>query len=277
MACGLFLLMGWMLFRAPVVMDAVSSACRLFVTGVLPGLLPYMVLAQLALCRIAQPVHPAVLMLLGWGGGSPTGALLLRRAAYLPAAQHRRIAVACATMSPMFLAGTLGQWLQSPAAGACILLSVLLSGWLAARFASGRTGAAQPASAPAAETMTFGQAVEHTARTLLTVCGTMAVMRALAALLCEALTAQPWAALLLTTLLEVTTGAVQIAALPLPLALRTALLAGVTGFGGAAIIMQNRTFLPPGLLTLMAQVGFQALHAVLAFLLALGMALMSGL
>ena len=180
-------------------------------------------------------------------------------------------------MSPMFLAGTLGHWLHSPAAGACILLSVILGGWLTGRLVTHGSGRMQPDAPLPSSSMTFGQAVEHTARTLLIVCGTMAVMRAAAALLCDVPQLPPALLLPLTALLEVTTGAMQIAALPLPLSLRTALLAGVTGFGGAASILQNRAFYPPGLLRLPMQIGCQAVHAVLSFLLGLGMARLLGL
>ena len=43
----------------------------------------------------------------------------------LPVTQPMRAAVSCATMSPMFLLGTIGSWLNSRSAGAIVLLSVL--------------------------------------------------------------------------------------------------------------------------------------------------------
>ena len=79
-----------------------------------------------------------------------------------------------------------------------------------------------------------------------------------------------------TTLLEVTTGTAEIARLPLPLMWRTALIAGATGFGGMAIILQNRAVYPQGFLPLGAQVGWQALHGGMSFLLALGLMWMVG-
>ena len=277
----LITLMLCLLFRADVTMAAASAACRLFVTAVLPGLMPYMVLSLMALTRVKRP-FPALVMLLGWGGGSPTGARLLPLCTGLPRDEQVRLAVSCATMSPMFLLGTLGGWLGSRTAGLVCLGSVIaggaVAGWAAGRAAlrrpsarradrrasAGRGGDHLAAPAP----LTFGAAVEQSARTMLLVCGTMVMLRIFAAL---ASTVLPSAlALPVTTLLEVTTGAAEIAVLPLPLPWRTALLAGATGFGGMAIIMQNRALYPTGFMPLWQQLLWQGLHGIASFLLALG-------
>ena len=122
--------------------------------------------------------------------------------------------------------------------------------------------------------MSFGTAVEESARTMLLVCGTMVMLRVFAALAGEML---PDALHLpVTTLLEVTTGTSAIAALPLPLAWRTALIAGACGFGGMAIIMQNRAVLGPDFMSLGMQAAFQALHGLISFLVALGLMCMIG-
>lgn len=270
-----------LLLRADTTMAAASAACRLFVTAVLPGLFPYMVLVQLCLSRVRR-LSPPLMLLLGWGGGSPAGARLLRLCPGLSRPQQVRLAVSCATMSPMFLLGTVGNWLDSRPAGAVCLLSVIAGGWLAG-WAAGRTalrrpgpqGADRRASCgrggdhPAAPgPLSFGEAVEQSARTMLLVCGTMVMLRVFAALAGEALPSA-WT-LPVTTLLEVTTGTAEIAALPLPLPLRTALVAGATGFGGMAILLQNRAVQGEDLLPLGAQLGWQALHGGLSFLIALG-------
>ena len=269
-AIGLILL----LLRAETVMSAASMACRLFVTAVMPGLLPYMVLSLMAVSRVRR-LSPALLMLLGWGGGSPTGARLLALCPKMNRAQRIRIAITCATMSPMFLAGTIRLWLNSSAAGWTILLCVLLGGWLTGLLyhcsAGGRAASpAQEQSQPPRplEPLTFGEAVEQAARTMLLVCGTMVMLRVFLSLAAEAMI--PSAALIAATLLEVTTGTQSIAALPLPLPLKTALIAGATGFGGMAVIMQNRTLYTPGFMPLWQQVLWQSAHGAVSFLLALG-------
>lgn len=261
-----------LLMRAGETMDAASAACRLFVTAVLPGLFPYMVLSLMLASRFGGRVPPWLLTLLGWGGGSPTGARLLSLAGGPSRRQRVRLAVTTATMSPMFLLGTCGGWLGSGSAGAVLLVSVIAGGWLTgvAAGACTREGPAAAAGQAAQGTgpLAFGAAVEQTARTMLLVCGTMVMLRVLAV---HAAALLPIAALPVTTVMEVTTGVQVIAGLPWPLPLRTAAIAGATGFGGMAIILQNRAVSGEGLIPLPAQLLWQAVHGVLSFLLALGM------
>ena len=264
MTCLLILLMLCLLLRAGTTMDAASAACRLFVTAVLPGLFPYMVLSQILVSRMKR-LSPTLVMLLGWGGGSPAGAKLAAMGNFLPQTQ-KRLLITCATMSPMFLLGTVGGWLESPLAGAVCLGSSILSGWVTGLIAVPsilRSEHCSPAHAP----LSFGAAVESTARTMLLVCGTMVMLRVFSALAGEFLPA--WAVLPVTTIMEVTTGAKAIAELPLPLIWRTALLSGATSFGGLAILMQNRA-VTGNALALWQQCMWQTLHVVLGFVLALG-------
>lgn len=267
----LVMILGAMLARPGLTMDAAAQACRLFVQSVMPGLLPYMALSQMLVSRTTS-MNPLLLILLGWGGGSPTGGRLLGMCPDLDARGRIRLAVCCATMSPMFLMGTIGQWLGSSTAGVCVLIAVLAGGAAAGALAGmlpRKSGMPIASEKPAP--LSLGQAVEQTARTLLMVCGTMAVLRVFAALGTE-ITEQclPWLTLPLTTLLEVTTGAGKIALLPLPLAWRTALIAGATGFGGMAVIMQNRAVWPRGMLSLPEQILWQAVHGGASFLISLG-------
>ena len=51
--------MAWMLWHAQVTMDAAASVCRLFVTAVLPGLFPYMVLSLMVMSRSGGGLRPA--------------------------------------------------------------------------------------------------------------------------------------------------------------------------------------------------------------------------
>lgn len=270
----LLLLMLCLLLRAQLTMDAASAACHLFVTAVMPGLLPYMVLSQMAVTRVKR-LSPTLVMLLGWGGGSPTGARLAIMGNFSPREQVRLL-VSCATMSPMFLLGTIGGWLDSPLAGTVCLGSTILSGWLTGWMSITyyRSHLSQPQTdandlcRKAFHPLSFGAAVDSSARTMLLVCGTMVMLRVFAAIAGEFL--PTWAVLPVTTIMEVTTGAKAIAEMPLPLPWRTALLCGATSFGGLAILMQNRSVAGEGALSLGLQVFWQALHGVLGFIMALG-------
>lgn len=266
-----------LLFRAETTMSAASAACRLFVMAVLPGLFPYMVIA-LMLARRVKHLRPGLVLLLGWGGGSPTGARLISLCPGLTRREQVSLAVSCATMSPMFLLGTVGGWLQSTASGIVCLIGVIAGGWLSGQIAGclyhrggERSVGAEKAPVPP---LSFGAAVEQTARTMLLVCGTMVILRVFAALVAEVL--PDVLCLPVTTLLEVTTGTSAIAGLPLPLPLRTALIAGACGFGGMAILMQNRAVLGEAFLPLGVQAAFQALHGLFSFLIALGLMCLIG-
>ncbi len=268
----LAVMMGALLLRPETAMTAVRDSCRLFVTAVMPGLLPYMVLSSMLVSRV-RGRSVGMLTLLGWCGGSPSGARLLGMTGGLTVRQRFFVAVATATMSPMFLVGTCGAWLQSPGAGIVLLLSGLAGGGIAgawAAAASGRNGETA-AEAVSRQPLPFGAAVEQTARTLLLVCGTMAMWRVFAALAAEA---APALALPVTTLLEVTCGVREISALPLPLPWRTALAAAATAFGGASILMQNRAVLGTDAPPVLRQLGWQTVHGALSGLLALGMMLL---
>lgn len=262
----LALLMGWMLLRPALTIDAAGAACRLFVQSVLPGLFPYMVFSLMLVSRMPSAMPGWLVMLMGWCGGSPTGARLMGQREI----RDKRLAVACATMSPMFLLGTLGGWLNSPAAGVCILLAVVVGGYLTSLMVRPGSNVCAPAEP---QPLSLGQAVEAAARTMLLVCGTMAVFRVLASLGAEAL---PGLMLPLASVLEVTTATRMIAALPLPLALRAALMAGVTGMGGGALMMQNRTCWPGGLMPLWQQALWQAVHGIISAGLCLGLMLLAG-
>lgn len=262
-----------LLLRTGTTMAAAASACHLFVTAVLPGLFPYMVLSLMLVSRVRR-MSPFLVMLLGWGGGSPTGARLLPLCPGLSRRKQVRLAVSCATMSPMFLLGTVGAWLESTTAGVIVLASVIIGGWttgIITGLLPGRATNGRPDGNEGIVTsppLSFGAAIEASTRTMLLVCGTMVMLRIFAALAAEVL---PGALILpVTTLLEVTTGTQAIASLPLPLALRTALIAGATGFGGMAILMQNRAVYAEGFMPLGAQVLWQAIHGGISFLLALG-------
>lgn len=266
--------MGLLLLRAPEAMSAAESACALFVRSVLPGLFPYLVLSQMLLSRCPNPLPPWGMLLLGWCGGSPSGARLLATQSGLSPRTQRRLAISCATMSPMFLFATLGSWLNSAAAGGIVLFSVLSGGWLVGACCerhAPQTAAVPSTAAPPVQPVSFAAAIEDSARTMLLVCGTMTMLRIFATLLAPQ---QESLRLLVTTLLEVTTGTESLATLPLPLPLRTALTAGAAAFGGVSVLMQNRAFYPPGLFSLPAQCLWQLLHALLSMLLALGLALL---
>lgn len=273
MTIFLCMLLVCVLLRSVTAMTAATVAARLFVTSVMPGLFPYMTLALMLTSRLSADVPDSVLILMGWCGGSPTGAKLISARSELPRSVQKRIALTCATMSPMFLVGTIPQWMGSMQTGACLLAAMLAGGALVGVIArrSEQTGGQIVDNVARPEQLTLGDAVEQASRTMLVVCGTMMLLRVMASLVGELFTGSPVMGITVMTLLEVTSGTEAIAGLPLSIAVRTGLIGAATGFGGAAILLQNRACYPDDLLSLREQVGWQALHGLtsgaLAYLL----------
>lgn len=83
-------MMALLLLRAPETMAAAEAACALFVRSVMPGLFPYLTLSQMLVSRCGRDMQPGLLMLLGWCGGSPTGARLLAMQGSLRTGNRRR-------------------------------------------------------------------------------------------------------------------------------------------------------------------------------------------
>lgn len=269
----LSVLLVWLLSRSAVAMDAAQTAAHLFAASVLPGLLPYMTLALMLTSHLPTACPDWLLMLVGWCGGSPAGAQLIALRPDLPRDRQRQLAVACATMSPMFLIGVIPVWLHAPAVGVRLLAASLVGAFLTACCAK-KLSTAYPTAADcsaAPKPLSFAEALTRAAETMLVVCGTMMLLRVLAALAGEFLHGLPAAQLLLTTLLEVAGGTAAIASLPCALSLRVALIAAATGFGGCAILLQNRAAYPEGLFPVGEQLCWQLLHGVLSGLIAYGL------
>lgn len=268
MAVMLALLALSMLIFPAVTMDAAAQACRLFAGSVLPGLFPYMVVSSMLLRRMKPPLPALLILLMGWGGGSPAGAKLIHAAGGLTSRQKSRLLIACSALSPMFFLGTLAKWLASPVCGGIALFSVLTSGCLAAAFA-GKGLPTLPAKQENHRSLSLQEAVESSARTMLLVCGMTVFFRVCAALL---ITAFPQGRGVILPVMEVTAAVEYVCQLPLPPGWKTALVSGVAGFGGCSLMMQNRSLCP--VMSLPQQILCQVLHGAIAFVLALGASVM---
>lgn len=248
-------------------MEAASQAARVFASGVMPALLPMMVL-----CRLlpARPNHErswrgyAAAVLFSFASGSPASAQRVRdlygAGAVAPGALLSLLA-ACGVMSPMFFTGTLAQWTglregcwalllcHWTGALAAAGLVRLVSGHLPARRASAAE-APQPPARTAAPRPSLPEAVTGAATSLLAVCGAMmtfaiaaGVLRALVSALFPGwaaahgpLLAAAWA------LMEVGGGAA--AVLEAWSRVPMALLCALCSFGGLSIWLQNLLFVP---------------------------------
>lgn len=261
---------------------AAREAAETFAFSVLPALFPLMVLSALwggarhgepscrggrwAIRLIGLPACALPALLLGLLGGSPTGAKLCRGLSNaLSPAQRKRLLAYTGTMSPMFFAGALALWLQSPDAGfrllGCHWLAALLCGELSrlwfrpARGEGCETPVASGLRCANVHTMAdvpspgvrLREALAQTADSLLVVCGAMMLCAVAFALLSAAL-APLWpgfagsrVAAAVHAALEIGAGGRALAQPGLP-AVWQAALCGLCGFGGVSLLLQNLSF-----------------------------------
>lgn len=263
---GIFLLL-IMTFSSQA-MEAASQAAQVFAKGVMPALLPMMVLCRLLPCR-ANHEHStwrsyAAAVLFSFASGSPASAQRVRdlwHARIVSPGALEPLLAACGVMSPMFFTGTLAQW-TGLRVGCWVLLlchwvgALATAGvvWLLSRKkrthhlgSSAKRQALSP-SPPAPLRPSLPEAVTGAVTSLLAVCGAMmtfaivaGVLRALVAAMCpiwsashQPLLAAVWA------LLEVGGGtAAMLQSWPqVPMAL----LCALCSFGGLSIWLQNLLF-----------------------------------
>ena len=210
-------------------------ALTIFVTSVLPALLPFSICALLLTAGKRLPA--SLLALMGLVGGSPAGARLFAQAALSPA-QARRYAAATGAMTPMFCLATLSHWLNSPADARLVLLCHLAAALL--------MGALLPAGGSAMvrlPPLSVPRAVFEGAQAMLTVAACVVLGTVGASLLSCALPRLPaLPRAIAQCLLEVTSGCRSLIGLSLPRALLLPLLSAFTSLGGAAILLQNAAF-----------------------------------
>lgn len=302
-----------LLFLFPqAAMRGVRQGLSLWADAVLPALLPFFVLTALLqesgalfalsaclrpLCRLLRlPAPAAGAMLGGWLCGAPGGArlaaALCRRGAMDGGACARLLAAATVT-SPLFLVGTVGQALGSPALGGLIYaiqwLAAICNGLLWRGFGPAPAPAASAPRPPSGGPLLHAlpEVLRESCLSCLFIGGAIAVFSALSAVLAATGAVEALQRTLLFLLppesvpgllagaLEVSGGCRGIAGAALPLALRAALLCGLCAFGGFSVLCQAQVFLD-GTVTPRNYLLQRLTHAALAFALCRGAFLFFG-
>ncbi len=239
-------------------MDSALRAAQVFVSGVMPALLPMMVLGRITPADAGGRVQMTVM---GWLSGSPAAAQ--RACALWQAGRVRRLEkLLCLTgvMSPTFFTGTLPAWGVPVHAAWRMLACHWLGAALCAlcwrdRSPAPKGGAAvQPA-------LSLPAAIEQSARAMLAVCGAMMLFSIAAGLARRALGGGPGMDVL-WALLEAGGGAhavLQGFAQP-----PYALLCGLCSFGGLSIWLQNLLFTRQSVRPVRL-LGMRALHGAMSF------------
>lgn len=285
-----------------------AQGLRLWAQHVLPVLLPfYTATGLLCQCGGAELLAPLLrpvcrllrlpdalggLLLVGWVSGAPNGVRLLAAQTDDPVVCTRFAACAAVT-GPMFLIGTIGGLLGSPALGALVygihLFTAICSGflWRGRSHPSARTDA----PAPAAFVPLFAalpDALRASCLSLLIIGGSIAFFTALSASLeaigltaaletiLRSLLPAPAVSPLLSSFLEVSRGSVLLAQSALSLPLRLSLLCAAASFGGVCVLCQAKVFLQH---RVRARDYFlqRLTHAALSFLLCRALFLLPGI
>lgn len=114
MTALLCLLLAGMILRFPsLTITASRNALFVWARDIVPSLFPYMVLCKMTAQRLSSTRFPAapLVALLGWMGGSPSGAAMLSVSSDgLTQKQFYAFCTLTGTISPMFFIGTLQTW-----------------------------------------------------------------------------------------------------------------------------------------------------------------------
>ncbi len=254
------------------------SGLLLWARNVLPALLPYFILSQLliesgavhALGRKLTPLMRAVFrlpgdagpaLLLSWLSGSPSGARIvgqLHAQGALDDDQAARLCASAAMTGPLFLAGSVGGMLGDERAGSLLLVSclfaALINGIVWRGF--GHYGNTRPAAHVTVKNplSALPGALRDGAIAMIAVGAGITLFSVILSLFDEigiinVLTAplpspaEDIARAAIAGFLELTNGSRAAASLSLPLAQRTAIIAGIAGFGGLSVAAQASVFL----------------------------------
>lgn len=222
-----------LLWFSDAAMQACREAAQVFVSGVMPGLFPMMVVSRM----LPQPRGKGAFWqtaLFGWMSGSPAAAQRV-----MSSGEQRLEKLLCLTgvMSPLFFTGTLSAWVGSRADGWRMLSAHWLGAALTALLWRENSQKAAPKTDLPAPSLV--SAVSHSAQSLLAVLGAMMLFSVFAGVLHEMLPLPPKAFAVLHAMLEIGSGAKAVAnAFPRP----CALLCALCSFGGLSLWLQNLLF-----------------------------------
>lgn len=285
-------------------MQGARDGLYLFGQAVLPALLPFFVLTSLlsqsgliirvkglsllprALCRSGGHLGGAMLLCLI--AGAPTSSKLiggLYEEGALTRDEAVRLSAVCTVTGPLFLIGTVGVLLGSPALGAIIyaiqVVAALANGLLWRFY--GKSGQGKPSSSNEfiSPFQALPKALRDSCSSIILVGGAICVFSALRAILMDMglfsaiedilshMMPRDAASSLLSGFMEVSIGCKDAATASLSLSLRMSLCCAIASFGGFSILCQSACFLQEALP--MKYYFLQRIsHALLAFFICRG-------
>lgn len=248
MAVFLCLLMVGLILRFPDLTIAASrNALRVWAGDIVPSLFPYMVLCKMTALRLQTahlPIAPMT-MLMGWLGGSPSGAAMLSASSdRLTQKQLRALCALTGTISPMFFIGTLQAWGVERKTCLCLLAAH----WAGALFAAVcmKNFPIERRNVKPKETVIKGAAnpITDSVQAVLGVGGCIVFFSVAASCICALLPGLPeYICACFQALLEIAGGMRAFSLIREASCLRLITMAALVGFGGFSILTQNHLFL----------------------------------
>lgn len=291
----LVLILICMLFHVPIVISGAHTGLELWYESVLPSILPFMIITSLLL----QKVHGKKICYLGLCCGLPVGANLVNQqtvTGQLDSRTANALLCICNITSPMFISGyilnqTLNRQVSSVLFFLVIYLPLGLYGiavvlqrkWKS--FQSGNRTASGaktntrklihtpglPDGTPSGITssLSFETVIKHSLQVILIVGIYIMLFCIVIQFLSSCLPENSISASIFLSSLEITNGIHLLAGLSIPMQQKTALIAGLTSFGGICSILQTKSVLTDNRLSILHYLLVKICMGIASYLLAL--------
>lgn len=278
----LILILLGMLFHVPIVINGAHTGLELWYESVLPSILPFMIITSLLL----EQVRGKGMCYLGLFCGLPVGANLVNQQLatdYISLSSANALLCICNITSPMFISGyILNQTFHQQVSSWKFFLVIylpLLFYWLL-QFCKNHFGnqikknaskLQNPHSDSKVEPKPLEAILKHSLQVILMVGVYIMLFCILIQFLLHYLPPQALVPRLLTGTLEITNGIHLFMQLPISMQQKTALIAGLTSFGGICSILQTKSVLTNNGLSIIhytfVKLGMGGLSYLLALLL----------
>jgi len=224
------------------------QAMKLWANSLVPVLFPYMIFSRL-LCENLNTLHfPAfsTAAMLGMLGGSPSGAAAVVSASH--SLSERNLFSLCAltgTISPMFILGSIKNWIDIPDLThrllLCHWLGAIVCAWIVWLIHRGKQ---EHILSKATETLRIASdPIKQSIDAVFQIGGCIIIYSVLAGMLGKILHAFPTTLSLCHALLEISGGVHAICQSILPSEAKAIMIAATLGFGGFSVLSQNYSML----------------------------------
>lgn len=276
---SLTLILICMLLHVPIVISGAHTGLELWYESVLPSILPFMIITNL----LQQRIHGRGICSLGLFCGLPVGANLVNQqfcSSQFDSQTANNLLCICNITSPMFISGyilnqTLEQQISPFRFFLVLYLPLILYGSLSLLPKKGMARKSRmqnhniPISHGTASPSGLEAVIRHSLQVILMVGIYIMLFCIVIQFLSSCLPKDSTAIKILLSSLEITNGVHLLAGLPVSLQQKTALIAGLTSFGGICSIMQTKSVLTDNRLSIFHYSFVKLCMGFLSYILAL--------